>query len=352
MNRLSNAFTSRVKEFKGQPFVVNELIHFLTFDVMGDLGFGKSFNQLETGEIHPGVALIAQWLSFAVYTMQIPWLITTLQYIPGIDDPTLALRAFAKKCLREREQVEPDQPDILSHIINAKEKEEEGAQTTRWPFTDADMISDTFTMSIAGSDTSYSALVHILYYMAKFPGLQSQLRAELQPLNLLQSPEEPPIWSQLNALPLLEAVILETLRMHPPVPLGLTRNTPRNAPITLIAGHAVPYDTMVSVPTYSLHHDLRYWVEPDLWIPERWVPGSEHASKIIDKRAFIPFSVGPMNCAGRAFAMMEMKCFVAKVMSGFEIGFGDETEGSELMEGHKDYLTWWCPDFRVRLTAL
>ena len=175
MNRLSNAFVSRVKEFKGQPFVVNELIHFLTFDVMEISALGRVSISWKPARYILASALIAQWLSFAVYTMQIPWLITTLQYIPGIDDPTLALRAFAKKCLREREQVEPDQPDILSHIINAKEKEEEGAQTTRWPFTDADMISDTFTMSIAGSDTSYSALVHILYYMAKFPGLQSQL---------------------------------------------------------------------------------------------------------------------------------------------------------------------------------
>ena len=105
MNRLSDLFIQKITEFKGKPMVINDWLHFLTFDTMGDLAFGRTFGQLESGMIHPGIALITQWLGYAVYTLQVPWLMVMMQHIPGIEDPTLTLRKFSENRLRERELV-------------------------------------------------------------------------------------------------------------------------------------------------------------------------------------------------------------------------------------------------------
>ena len=178
--------------------------------------------------------------------------------------------------------------------------------------------------------------------VAKQPEIQRQLYHDLQ--QLTSDNGDSPSWSSLNALPLLEAVITETLRMHPPVPQGMQRNTPRRPTFTLIAGQPIPADTIVSVPTYSVQHDPRYFVSSDEWLPERWITEPD---MVIDKRAFFPFSVGPFNCAGKAFAMMEMKIFMARVVSNLRIEFAPREDGIDMMTKQKDYMTWQCPDLRL-----
>ena len=208
---------------------------------------------------------------------------------------------------------------------------------------------------IAGSDTSYSALVHIFYYLATHPHLQSQLHAEVSPA---LSPNSPPDWSALSTVPLLDAIITETLRMHPPVPMGLTRETPvlPSGQPTKVGPYLVPGETMLSIPTWTIQHDERYFEKPHEWVPERWTSRPE---MVKDRRAYLPFSMGRTVCAGKYFALMEMKVVVAKVVGEFEIGFPkgeEEKEGRygkegepEWLKGNKDFFTLWLPELRLCL---
>jgi cytochrome P450 family 628 len=208
---------------------------------------------------------------------------------------------------------------------------------------------------IAGSDTSYSALVHIFYYLATYPDLQSQLHAEVSPA---LSPNSPPDWPTLSTVPLLDAIITETLRMHPPVPMGLTRETPvlPSGQPTKIGPYLVPGETVLSTPTWTIQHDERYFEKPHEWVPERWTSRPE---MVKDRRAYLPFSMGRTVCAGKYFALMEMKVVVAKVVGEFEIGFpkGEgEKEGRygekgkpEWLKGHKDFFALWLPELRLCL---
>ena len=78
-----------------------------------------------------------------------------------------------------------------------------------------------------------------------------------------------------------------------------------------------------------------------------------------DRRAYLPFSMGRTVCAGKYFAVMEMKVVVAKVVGGFEIGFSKadgEKEGgnekkweTEWLKGNKDFFTLWLPELRLCL---
>jgi cytochrome P450 len=59
------------------------------------------------------------------------------------------------------------------------------------------------------------------------------------------------------------------------------------------------------------------------------------------KRPYIPFSVGPFNCAGKAFAPIETKVFLAKVVSVFDIEFARDKYGRKFISKNKDWMTWW-----------
>jgi hypothetical protein len=270
----------------------------------------------------------------------------------------------------------------MSYIIRGK------SAPSRWPIDRDSLIDDTMTMQvshlppnthasstllshcpqirccahishpiaqIAGSDTSYSAIVHIFYYLAKYPHLQSQLHAEVSPA---LSQNSPPDWPALSTVPLLDALITETLRMHPPISMGLTRETPvlPSGQPTKIGPYLVPGETMLSIPTWTIQHDERYFEKPHEWVPERWTSRPE---MVKDRRAYLPFSMGRAVCAGKYFALMEMKVVVAKVVGEFEIGFpkgegekegryGEEGE-PEWLKGNKDFFTLWLPELRLCL---
>lgn len=104
ISRLSDLFIQKLREYNGQPVVINDWCHYITFDVMGDVAFSRSYGQLDAGRIHPGIAMINQWLSYAVLILQVPWLTRVVQHIP-VEDPEETLRKFAAASLREREQV-------------------------------------------------------------------------------------------------------------------------------------------------------------------------------------------------------------------------------------------------------
>lgn len=153
-----------------------------------------------------------------------------------------------------------------------------------------------------------------------------------------------PEWSKLSTLPFLDGIVNETLRMHPPVPSGMPRETPKTG--AQIGPYWIPGETIVAVPTYSVQRDERYFAQPHEWIPERWSGRNE---LILDRHASIPFSIGPFNCAGKYFAIMEIKVLLAKAVTAFEIGMAPGEDGRDLIEGCKDYMTLWLPDLRLCL---
>ena len=105
----------------------------------------------------------------------------------------------------------------------------------------------------------------------------------------------------------LENVISETLRIHCTSGIGLPRQVPDDSPGVAIRGRLYPPGTVLSVPTYTVHHSRDIWgSDADAFRPERW-----EAATARQKNAFIPFSYGPRMCVGRNVAEMEMKLILA-----------------------------------------
>ena len=184
----------------------------------------------------------------------------------------------------------------------------------------------------------------LFYLLAKHPKVQSQLREEVA--EAVPTTESVPIWSKLAHLPLLEAVINESLRLWPVAPQGLDRETPVDRPLQ-IGPYLIPGGTAVSVPVWSMHHDERYWEQPNEWIPERWTTRPELTKDI---RAWFPFSIGRSSCAGKYF-VMKIKVFLAKVITSFDIEFAPGEDGSNMIDGHKDHFSLWCPDLMIGLVS-
>ncbi|XP_042890641.1 cytochrome P450 3A41-like [Penaeus japonicus] len=73
---------------------------------------------------------------------------------------------------------------------------------------------------------------------------------------------------------------------------------------------------VVSIPVWSLHHDQRYWPEPEKFDPTRFFP--ENKDRIVSG-TYLPFGLGPRNCIAMRFALMEAKLALARTVLEFEL---------------------------------
>lgn len=98
-----------------------------------------------------------------------------------------------------------------------------------------------------------------------------------------------------------------------------------------------------------MFHDPRYFVEPDVFIPERWLDRPE---LVLRKDAFNPFMTGPYNCAGKGMAMMELRSVVSRVISEFDVKMPEGFNEEQYWNGIKDQGTAGPPRQEVMFVKL
>lgn len=302
--------------------------------------FTKDWNQLVTGKMHAGIKYASDYLQFAVYGSQVPWLACTLTKIPNMPEPQSAMVDFSRKALAERRKTEPRIPDAMTYITSEKDPEAQQFLSAH------DLESDVFMIMLAGADTSFSVLINICFRLAGNKQYQRQLREEVKDVFNVKDKTSAK-WSILSSAPFLAALINEVLRLHPPVPSGMARITPTEGLIIEADKDSkgdqesviVPGGVNVSVPTYTLHRSPKYWVDPLEFIPERW---STKPELILDRRAWCPFSLGAYGCAGKYFALMEIKLVIARLVTDFDINFAtqlDEEDRQKWLDEQADWMT-------------
>lgn len=121
------------------------------------------------------------------------------------------------------------------------------------------------------------------------------------------------------------------------VPSGVQRETPPEGITLPESGIYIPGRVIIWMPIYTIQRDPRYFAEPLEFLPERWT--DEQPEKVIDKRAFMPFSTGVYNCVGQKLAMYELRSVTANLIRLFEMSFADGEDGKEIREKSRDCFT-------------
>lgn len=198
---------------------------------------------------------------------------------------------------KERSKFEP-LIDILlrTHLVDKELTEEQ-------------VIKQLETFTFAGFDTSALAISYSLFNLGHNPSIQDELYEEIT--NIVGSDVQSDIeLEQLNRMVLLDAVVKETLRMFPSVPV-IIRETNEDL---VVNGYTVPKNTSVGITIYWLHNDKELWPNPEVFDPKRFLNKS---SNEVDN--FLPFSNGPRSCIGKQFAMNEVKIVVAHVVRNYRM---------------------------------
>lgn len=304
---------------------------------MGDLTFGHSFDGLSAQKTHWAITSIRESNAALGLLGPIPWLIHLMTKLPNLLNPMYKLLLFSEISVEERKQMTPAEPDIMSHLIGAGQFFSDPVQEFQLFTGDARLLV------IAGSDTTATALTFLFYHLAIDPTLQHTLLTELTD-NGITSSDDVTVQS-VQDLPYLNAVINETLRIHPPVPSMTVRDTPAEG--LKIGATILPGDITLYTPVYSIHRSPQAFERPDEFVPERW---TTQPALIRNKKAFAPFLIGSYSCIGRQLAYMEMRTVVSKLVLGFEVALAPGESGRRLLRGSLDNFTTTIGALDVVLT--
>ncbi|KAH8887218.1 cytochrome P450 [Thozetella sp. PMI_491] len=326
----------------GRPINITEYAMFFGFDVMGDIGLSKEFNMLQTETAHQAIRELHSLMSVFGLLGPVPWLIQLLGKLSGnggpmkfIDWCNTEIRAKQKVLEHEKDSFKNEDPrDVSTWLIKAMSENDPSG-----PPSQMALEEDSRLLVIAGSDTASITLTHCLYYFAKYPDCYRKL----QELVDTHFPNGVIDWTYSKVkIPYLDHVVNETLRLKPPSPSGPQRVTPPQG--LQVDDVFIPGDTVVYVPTYTIHRDTRYWESAIEFVPERWETMSA------EKEPFLPFSKGEFGCPGKSVAWMELRMALSLIALRFDIAFAPGEDGVKFEEEAKDYFTLALPALSLVFT--
>lgn len=189
--------------------------------------------------------------------------------------------------------------DALSILVAAHD--EAGGR-----LTDAELVGQMSLLVTAGHETTANALTWTLLLLSQHPRVLADLHDELS--GLLRG--EAPTVEQLGQLPLLDAVVKESMRLVPPTYMMFLRRA--RGPFEL-GPYALPEGAMVVLSPLINHHMAEIWPEPERFAPARW------SGRTATPCDFVPFGVGPRMCLGTAFAEQEIRVVLALIVQRFAL---------------------------------
>ncbi|KAH8659928.1 cytochrome P450 [Xylariales sp. PMI_506] len=213
-----------------------------------------------------------------------------------------------------------------------------------------------------GEDTAANALAWTFFELSRRPDVLEIMRREHRSVLGPDVNEIPNILRGqprlINQLPYTAAVLKESMRLYPPAASLRIGDEGQGLPanlvylklsLTKICSMELTFDGqkyptkghMIFLTPYIMHRSERFFPDPDVFIPERWLDGTASSAG----KAFRPFEHGQRSCAGQELAMIEMQVILALTVGKFEFAGGYEElhvrEGRDgpipAVEGHGDH---------------
>lgn len=217
------------------------------------------------------------------------------------------VRAFVKDIIEEhRQNNNTADSDFVDVLLSLKGDDK---------LDDDDMIAVLWEMIFRGTDTTALLTEWTMAELLLNPQVQEKVQAELDAVvGSNRSLRE----DDIEKLPYLQAVVKESLRMHPPGPL-LSWARLCTEDWHMANGMCVPAGTTAMVNMWSITHDPDIWEQPQQFRPERFLPseGGQHVDVRGNDLRLAPFGAGRRVCPGKALGLRTVHLWVAKLFHHF-----------------------------------
>ncbi|KAJ8953891.1 hypothetical protein NQ318_019131 [Aromia moschata] len=233
--------------------------------------------------------------------------------------------------VKNREENGSVRPDMINLMVQAKNKSQEGEMGTKNEsltpeltsgrrsrnVTNEDIVAQAVIFFLGGFDSVSSLMCFMAYELAVNPEVQRKLRKEI--CNTWDECGGTLTYDELSKMKYMDMVISEALRKWPNFLFSdrvctkdytIEPESPDEQPLHLKKG------TLLMFPLYGIHHDPKYYPEPQRFDPERF---NDENKQHINPYTYFPFGIGPRICLGSRFAIIETKAVFFYTLLNFEI---------------------------------
>ncbi|KAM4820706.1 cytochrome P450 3A12-like isoform 3-T4 [Thomomys bottae] len=307
---------------KGKPVALKDIFGAYSLDVITGTSFGVNIDSLNNPhdtfvEKVKRLLKIDFFDPFILSIVLFPFL-TPIYEALNISifpkDVTDFLRASVERMKESRlKDKAKHRVDLLQLMINSQSSKDTESHKA---LTDLELAAQSIIFIFAGYETTSSTLSFIMYLLALHPDVQKKLQEEVD----RTFPNKAPVtYDALMEMEYVDMVVNEVLRLYPIV-ARVERVCKKDVEIN---GMLIPKNLLMIVPVYALHHDTKYWPEPEEFRPERF---SKKNKESINPYVYMPFGAGPRNCIGMRFALMNIKIALVRLMQNFSFQPCKETQ--------------------------
>jgi cytochrome P450 len=242
---------------KSMVIDIAKWFNFATFDIMGDLLFAEPFYCLSDSKYHVWIETIFENLKAIAYLISMRLVYRPIETLLFSNLPKKATQAmddhYALTCSKVKRRLELKAPraDVVSYIFeNVNDGKEETGKANDKGLTHEEIEGSFNSLMIAGSETSATCLtattLHLVNNPEKLRILQTEIRSAFKASDDINL-------TVLKELPYLNAVLNESLRISPPVPVGLNHVVPKGG--ATVCGLALPGGVSI-LPRLIFHREL------------------------------------------------------------------------------------------------
>ncbi|KAJ3018977.1 hypothetical protein NUW54_g201 [Trametes sanguinea] len=297
-------------------------------DFMGDMVFGgcNAFELMKNGDPRGIIKTGKVALALLDSVGQTHWLRDILWHL-SVTKPMHLLQRLAAQMMRDRvNSVDlPEYRDLASYLLEADIPLHE-------------LETDAIVAIIGGSDNTSITTSLAIFYLLTHPEYYRRLRSEVDeafPDSMASFQTE-----ELAALPFLNGVINETLRLASPY------YNPRVIPDGGVSldGRFIPGGSIAAISAHSVQTSAdNFYPAPKDFRPERWLPEGLGPQTVTNKAVLASFSFGPYSCIGRSLAYHQMRYALARLMLALDMelekGFDAEAFQAGILNMRTMFLT-------------
>ncbi|KAE8009552.1 hypothetical protein FH972_005983 [Carpinus fangiana] len=175
--------------------------------------------------------------------------------------------------------------------------------------TDDDERKD-LDMFVGGTDTTSTTLEWLMAELIKHPNVMKRAQEEVRRVVGKKSKIDV---NDINQMHYLKCILKETLRLHPPVPLSVPRETSTSVKFR---GYDIPQKTRVFLNIWAIQRDPTLWERPEEFLPERFKDTAVDFNR--QEFEFIPFGGGRRRCPGLTFGVASIEYVTANILYWFD----------------------------------
>ncbi len=301
MEQVTCAFAEGWAERAGKEFELTAAMAELTAEIIAQTVFGRNLGSSAAQQVIDG---------FTSYQKSIDSF--NLGYFLGWDEgwPILhgpvkkravkMVHSVVEKVINDHLAGGGDSGSMVDLLIKRRERSPELKLDT------TALRNEAATIFMAGHETTATTLTWAFYCLANAPWVEARVLEEIETVCAGRTPTI----DDIDQLEWCKAVILETLRLYPPVPL-----LPRQArEADEVGGIPVKKGDLIMIAPWLIHRATDLWEHATRFMPERFLDGAK-----VNPFVFFPFAVGPRICPGMNFGQSEAILCLAILIQRFRV---------------------------------